>query len=91
MSNVHPALLVRHAWSVIATEKGSSPVEHPALHTRTCLGRAPRAASDSHAGRSSSVRYAKWFRSRKKRVSLVVIRSSIRVSSWSSAASTMAR
>ena len=80
-STVQPALFGKCVSRSMASEKGSSPVEHAALHTRRCLERLFIAASVDHSRNRCSVRYSSWMGSRKKCVSPVAIRSIIRASS----------
>src|SRR5690242_21390167 len=70
IENRYPPTRSAYALSTIARLYGSSPLEHPALHTSS--GRATPAASDGNATR---VRNSKCAGSRKKSVLLVVIMS----------------
>ena len=65
----------------MAIEYGSSPVEQPALQTRTRLARAPASAAACHAGSTCCSRNANCFGSRKKCVSFVQSASIMRTSS----------
>ena len=68
----------------IATEYGSSPVEHAALQTRTRRDICPCSARASHSGKTRLSRNSNCRGSRKKCVSFVEIASTSRTRSASS-------